>query len=1341
MFDLSKKKKDNQQPQQQQLNQLYAPVLKGAGPRISSLPALRAKQQAPVKFDYTSKLTTSHTPTVTPDPQPSTLMKLGKGLTESVTGGIGYRLGAALKSGNFNKPAPLLPNYRPKTFGDKALNFVGSNLGDAGLWMAGDALLAKPLAALSKTAPITKGIGMLPKFVKPALPALGTGVRAAATFGGPINVLETGLNGDGVKGFTDRLKEAPLMGVGGAVLHGAGAGIGKGITTGLDRARFSKALRLPELKQNSIQDLQTAYKNPTTLRDVTQQQLNKTFENVPDNIGPTARTLAKQGMTPAEFLKQKELNAKTVFGGPRDLKQYGVTRSEDKALKELQDGIKVAQKFQGGNKLVGDFAGQDFTNAAAMDNIKHYTGVDLPKLLANYEKTQNVRGPLSQQERLMGRKAGVIPPLKQREGFPVSQQPLEPPSLPRTLPGKPSPLQWTNRDLVPKAELPFKDIANREVPKLPPVPSPEGTSVPMGEGVGSRVIEPKYAMSLQRFNTQLPESLPDTASHIVSRTERQAVDPNALKTTAYIKSIDNLHRFNQLDQYVEGVTGQKLAPKDKTYMLALNSRGTGTTASHILEENLVDPQGNIIGDSLKSITDKLKDANVSKEFDDYLVNKHAITRMKLGEKVYPDEMAMTPELSLAKVNELESLHPEFKELSNKLYEFQNKLSKAWLVDTGIVSPEAYGHWVINNPHYVPNNRLFSELEKPGFSGGTKRGFANQSNPSKARTTSQRKVISPMESIMEHTDQYVKVAKRNEVMQTLIKNIQKNPEEFKGWAEVIPSDSQLKEGLTADINKLLETDGIDAVVEQYNKQFDDIFSAKKQRLDLGNVVAGLVNGEKVHVRVNDPLLLDALTNLKPQAQQIVIAALGKVTKTMKNLTTGINPIFGLARNIWRDVPTAFVNSNSTNNPFKYGKDLFSAFLEVAGDKASYKSYKALGGGHAASSVSSSRNSLLESKARLLPGYAKKHPFQAALGGLERLNNTMETMPRLAEFKRIAKPGDYSSNVKAIYESNDVTTNFNKFGNWAKEVDSIFPYFNAAVQGLDKTYRVFKDNPAKAIPKAFMAITLPTILLYEINHNNPNYQQLSDYIKDGNFLLPKGDGTFIKIPKPRELGVMFGSSVERTMRKWQDDDPEAFTRFMATVKTNFMFPTRSIVAPLNDVRANKNFIGAPVVSGAVSKLSPQYQYDEKTSEPAKFIGGVLKQSPQQIDYLAKSYLGVIGQLGIPATTKNASVLGTLKKQVTADPAFSNDIMGDFYNTMDKIATNGSDATAKGSLMPADGSQYKTVFSSANTELGKIRKKIDVIQASSGDTSYKDDQIRSLQIKMLDIARSANSQYKAK
>jgi len=72
MFDLSKKKKDKQQPQQQ-LNQSYAPVLKGAGPRMSSLPALRSQQQfqsQPItpKYDFSSGLRPSHASTINTNP-------------------------------------------------------------------------------------------------------------------------------------------------------------------------------------------------------------------------------------------------------------------------------------------------------------------------------------------------------------------------------------------------------------------------------------------------------------------------------------------------------------------------------------------------------------------------------------------------------------------------------------------------------------------------------------------------------------------------------------------------------------------------------------------------------------------------------------------------------------------------------------------------------------------------------------------------------------------------------------------------------------------------------------------------------------------------------------------------------------------------------------------------------------------------------------------------------------------------------------------------------------------------------------------------------------------------
>ena len=112
----------------------------------------------------------------------------------------------------------------------RPVSFAGSNLSDLPLWLAGDALLTKPLAALAKTAPIAKAASFIPEAITPAL---GTGVRAGATYALPINATETLMNGDGVQGFTDRAKQAPLMALGGVALHGGGQLLGKGISEGV----------------------------------------------------------------------------------------------------------------------------------------------------------------------------------------------------------------------------------------------------------------------------------------------------------------------------------------------------------------------------------------------------------------------------------------------------------------------------------------------------------------------------------------------------------------------------------------------------------------------------------------------------------------------------------------------------------------------------------------------------------------------------------------------------------------------------------------------------------------------------------------------------------------------------------------------------------------------------------------------------------------------------------------------------------------------------------------------------------------------------------------------------
>lgn len=226
------------------------------------------------------------------------------------------------------------------TFGEKALGMVGNLGADLPLWLAGDMALAKPLSMLAKTKPIAKGINFLPKTIQPAL---GTGVRAAATFGGPINALDTAISGDGVEGFTNRLKEAPLMGLGGVALHGAGQAIGKGIKTGVDYNRFNKAVKLPEINSNPLLDAQNAFRNPVTLRTATSQQLNKTFADTPNLFSPPKLKPLQQGIDDAigvrkplgaQSLAQRELDAQSAFGGP--IKSYKISNDAQTNIVEIQ---------------------------------------------------------------------------------------------------------------------------------------------------------------------------------------------------------------------------------------------------------------------------------------------------------------------------------------------------------------------------------------------------------------------------------------------------------------------------------------------------------------------------------------------------------------------------------------------------------------------------------------------------------------------------------------------------------------------------------------------------------------------------------------------------------------------------------------------------------------------------------------------------------------------------------------------------------------------------------------------------------------------------------------------
>jgi len=847
---------------------------------------------------------------------------------------------------------------------------------------------------------------------------------------------------------------------------------------------------------------------------------------------------------------------------------------------------------------------------------------------------------------------------------------------------------------------------------------PEKAEMVVGEdvGLGPEKADGQAEIPLSPGISPMSVRLPDTIETITSKSEGNSlfnkIAPENIKSMAkklYYKTVDGYNRINDFDKTV-AKAGGTIPYNKRAYILAHNTSNAEALAQRTLTENLVDSQGNVVGAPLKDIVQQVPKGQW-RQFEDYLKLKHSKAWENSDMTVYDRELNMSPEMADMKIVKYDAENPWMAQAAKDYTSWINKFGETWLVETGLIPENVWNAMRVKYGDYVPMQRLMEEVEIGKT--GAKGSFADQPNPVKRARGSERKTIESLETMIERVPNYIKAAKRNEVMQRIIEDIQKDPEGMSIWGEIVDSNTA--------------------------------------NLTMPNIVAGRINGERVHVRVNDLPLLEAISGLTPQAQNVVMDAARSITSKMKLLTTGINPIFSLGRNVVRDLPMSYVASKSTNSPVEWSKDIVGALLDILGNRAAYKSYKDMGGGYA-SAVSTDVNILANSKAKLMPGYYDfsniKNPVEYTkrlLGvpfkALEKLADFTEAVPRLSEYRRIIrKDGDsYASRTKALYESKDVTVNFQKknTADVTNFLDAFIPYFGASINGIDKLARIYKDNPVAALGKTFAAITVPTLMLYAYNHDNPEYQKLSSWTKDTNYLIPLPGGTFLKLPKPREGGVVFGALVERTLDSLKKENPDAFAKFSDTIWASFMPPGRTIAAPINDLRANKDFVDRPVVPEYMKNMSPGQQYDEKTSSFAKKLGESYpeKVSPKQVDYLVKSYLGVIGQVGIPALSEG-STGDTLKRIFTADPAYNTDVTQKFYDAKRKLDTMKADTKQTGEVIGEDDEKLRKLYGKVAEMISDNRTALRELQKDKSILpKQKTIKLRDMQVKAVALADIVN------
>ena len=775
----------------------------------------------------------------------------------------------------------------------------------------------------------------------------------------------------------------------------------------------------------------------------------------------------------------------------------------------------------------------------------------------------------------------------------------------------------------------------------------------------------------------------------------------------------------------------------------------------ILTSGLYDINGNKVDDrSWVSVVSQVPKEQIW-DFNTYLQELHNIDRQAQGKPVTEH----TADESRKIVADLNVKYPEFKKYQKEVNDYLDKFFYLYYVDAGMMTEQAYREMRKKYPNYIPSLRIGED------SGGGMKPKKKIKN-----STGIGKAVGGTSEVMNFDEAVAR--KMNTVMSAAVKN--DISREVFAFAEALPSEAA-KNGV------LIQNDN-------NGKPFDidDVDRELIRKIDKGNYSVTFYNNGKPQTMKISKDVYEAYEFLEDKIGNSAIrwaANLGnKLTSPMKALTTQYNPLFALT-NIIRDAQTYTINNTATK-PLQAQKNYVKAIAGIIRRSDTYNQYKALGGsqnGYFGKNIYEQAESRVNPKA--VKGKRKAmEVLKTPLTAVEKMGEFTEKIPRFAEYlNTVENLGDTDAGrLQASLNAADVTVNFNRSSTLSTLANAWVPYFNAGLQGADKTFRQIKAHPFKTTARATVSVFLPTLLLYLVNKDNPHWKDVKDGVRDGYYLIPNVLGpnsggyaeTFIRVPKSREFGALLSASFERFIRAVDeavenDKDmketlPTAFDGYMQTFLNSFMPPDilgDNILGSIARLNTNTAWHGGKIVPSTMENVSPRNQYDINTSQLAMniaekankvpFLPDAFK-SPMKVDYLIDSYGGYAGDLLQGLTSRKnigednmGTVLNSLyngfvqpaKQRFTTDSAYSSYNLERFYNRINELDKAANDRDIDEGLP----TEYRTPeekvlsdFTKARSDIADITKQERAVLERAIPISEKNREIRQLKQEKNRIAK---------
>jgi len=688
-----------------------------------------------------------------------------------------------------------------------------------------------------------------------------------------------------------------------------------------------------------------------------------------------------------------------------------------------------------------------------------------------------------------------------------------------------------------------------------------------------------------------------------------------------------------------------------------------------------------------------------REFGAYLTSRRMVQewrRFQDGEIAAPPDKFSLADHQQA-IQDFEAKYSGFAQGAQQVYAFlDNMLRKKR--DAGLITRELYDD-LTQREDYVP---VMRDMSDRGTVEGQAAARKDKFSIINRFRGSQRDVINPLESIAKDAYETSMIIARNDALKALDALARAAGPDGGRFAERIPAHEM--KGTQVNVQEALRAAAKDAGVDLADMQImmqavddqlgDNAVAQVWRAGDISEKGEAIVylweDGKRIPIRMADGKfghdMLHAVTGMNRESTEWWVNILSLPSTVLRTGVTASADFIGA--NFLRDQVSAWVLTKDFVPFYDGARGIYSdlAMKDVS------RIYSRVGGIMGGANVAAQHESRIKREVQQLRRKGIRITLNPFTRDFWRMTEFSETGTRLAVFERgfdrAKEDGlqDWEAAVEAAFIARDYI-DFGRRGSRMLAARRLIPFFNAALQGIDRGVRgafaKVEDNKAlrtaitpyiksrtgqplseverrnkqkSAQVWGYMAalgmVGLGLSLLYK---DDEEYEEISDYIKATHWLF-RVDGEWVRIPKPFEL-AFFSNLVERTFDYAYKDDPTAIERFVDGLY-EIVVPPHSIpgLAVTTELSADYNFFtGRPIVGPFLKTLPPELQFNAYASEFGKYLGKQIGVSPAYVDHFITGFAASWGREFVNASDQFMPAIGQatggafgLPTEPAADPA---------------------------------------------------------------------------------------------